>query len=1401
MRPLFHAWFMPGSGLERAAAGPACAPAVSRLYASARTMPGNGALPCPPMPTMTPRLPATLIAGDGIGPEIVDATLAALDALQAPFDWDHQAAGPGRHQSRRRPAASRHTGQHPAHPAGAEGAAGNTLGRRLPVIERAPARSLPAVRQPAPGAHHRARWPLRQDRPRRGAREPRRPVHRPRTLRADRRGPARRGHGHRHQHPRGQPPAAGIRLPARGGHRPQEGEHRAQGQHHEGAHGHLPGDRPGAVRTQVQGPVRTRHRDHRCLRDEAGAEPLAIRHAGDDQPLRRHPVRPGGRPGGRPGHGPRCQHRRRRRDLRGRARLGTRHRRQGHRQPHRAAAGRRHDAGPRTPDRPGHAPAPGAARHAERRPGAHRRPGRQRQHRSLHPGPGQPHPQRLKRPALQFHTTNEEQRHETTRRRRPGRSPFRHRHLRRQPGRHRTGRTGRHRDEGSRGALGRGPQGHPVRDRGQHHPHREALRLRRPRGVDPGRPVARQRGHGREPAVCLGPAGHRHERSEHPAGRRRLRRGRRRGSDEPRRLPVAGDAQRRTHGRHHPHRHHGRDADRPLRRGPHGHHRREPGREVGHHARGTGRARRRIAPPRSSGHRRGPLQVADRSHRQADAQGRSHLRHRRAREGVDDDGDIGEDEAGVQEGRLGDRRQCLGHQRRRRLLRDGRRRRGRCRRPQADGAAGGLCRGRRAQRRDGRRPDPGDQGSAEEGRHDAGPDGRDREQRSLRRAGHHRGARTGVRHEEGQPERRRHRARPPHRLLGRLPGHQGHLRTAPQRRPLRAGDDVHRRRPGHRRGVREALSAKAPTLPKPAQHVKPFVQQDEGGKALRFSIRDVQSRMRLADPDALDLEYSRTMMAFLLFQAGTALHRDGGPGRRVFGEVLPPPPARQPHRGGRDQPACAGPARRVPGAARRRPLQRRARRRCLARARTRRRLRCAAGRRLRLRRPAAGPELAGLLRRLRRPAGRGRHPRRQPVQPGTGTRGLRRPHPPQLCRRGAARGQCRWCQQRRLRLQGPAAGPCAGTHSTLAQGPGPSGRHAADAQLQPRARGAVGARTLRRRPATAPTPTSRGTQAWAEPIVAKVAALTAHHASAPAQSPSNNARGRPLRTSMQSSRPSVAKDRGIGGEADEFSLPPRPPGQRCQQRLATHRPGHEPPATGPRRDRPAPAAGRAAMPARRGPAPARRRPRRPHPSPSECSRTAGAGRTSRRLPRPGPRPANTRARRPGLAGAATTALPAPAPAAARARATRPGCAVRTAASRRAARTSGSRRAGRSTTRSSGGPRLRRASQRRDVGGHAGAQGRVGQAALRRAHVLAQVRHLAGGRDGTGHGRMRDHELQGHLGPAVAVDLGRPPRQAVALQRVEQRALAEGSVDDDGNATFLRQRQQPLFGFAVQQGSG
>jgi isocitrate dehydrogenase (NAD+) len=38
-------------------------------------------------------IPATLIPGDGIGPEIIDATVAVLDALGAPFEWDTRVAG------------------------------------------------------------------------------------------------------------------------------------------------------------------------------------------------------------------------------------------------------------------------------------------------------------------------------------------------------------------------------------------------------------------------------------------------------------------------------------------------------------------------------------------------------------------------------------------------------------------------------------------------------------------------------------------------------------------------------------------------------------------------------------------------------------------------------------------------------------------------------------------------------------------------------------------------------------------------------------------------------------------------------------------------------------------------------------------------------------------------------------------------------------------------------------------------------------------------------------------------------------------------------------------------------------------------------------------------------------
>jgi spermidine synthase len=56
-----------------------------------------------------------------------------------------------------------------------------------------------------------------------------------------------------------------------------------------------------------------------------------------------------------------------------------------------------------------------------------------------------------------------------------------------------------------------------------------------------------------------------------------------------------------------------------------------------------------------------------------------------------------------------------------------------------------------------------------------------------------------------------------------------------------------------------------PETLEPSQHVKPFVHESHATKALHFSISEIQSRMDVRDPYALDLEYTRTMMGFLLF--------------------------------------------------------------------------------------------------------------------------------------------------------------------------------------------------------------------------------------------------------------------------------------------------------------------------------------------------------------------------------------------------------------------------------------------------------------------------------------------------------------------------------------------------------
>ena len=54
------------------------------------------------------------------------------------------------------------------------------------------------------------------------------------------------------------------------------------------------------------------------------------------------------------------------------------------------------------------------------------------------------------------------------------------------------------------------------------------------------------------------------------------------------------------------------------------------------------------------------------------------------------------------------------------------------------------------------------------------------------------------------------------------------------------------------------------------QHIRPFVFDDGAARSLHFSQRELQSRMRMHKPWRLDVDYTRTMMGFLLLQPAPA---------------------------------------------------------------------------------------------------------------------------------------------------------------------------------------------------------------------------------------------------------------------------------------------------------------------------------------------------------------------------------------------------------------------------------------------------------------------------------------------------------------------------------------------------
>jgi spermidine synthase len=53
-------------------------------------------------------------------------------------------------------------------------------------------------------------------------------------------------------------------------------------------------------------------------------------------------------------------------------------------------------------------------------------------------------------------------------------------------------------------------------------------------------------------------------------------------------------------------------------------------------------------------------------------------------------------------------------------------------------------------------------------------------------------------------------------------------------------------------------------LPAP-EHPKPYVREELDSKSMHFGVTEIQSRMQIRAPDALQLEYTRMMMGFLLW--------------------------------------------------------------------------------------------------------------------------------------------------------------------------------------------------------------------------------------------------------------------------------------------------------------------------------------------------------------------------------------------------------------------------------------------------------------------------------------------------------------------------------------------------------
>ena len=255
-------------------------------------------------------IPATLIPGDGIGPEIVEATLAILDALGAPFDWETHQAG----------MAGVDACGDPLPPATLDSIRRTGLALKGPLTTPVGGgfrssnvrlrEEFQLFAQRPPGADADPGRPLRRHRSRAGARKPRRPVRRASSTTsrsATTRTRWRSAPASTRAQARDASRSSRSTMPLKNGRKKVTIVHKANimkaltGVFLETAQ---------RSRKALRGPSRDRRPDRGRVRDAARAQPVAVRRHPLHQPLRRHPLRPDRRAGRRAGHGAGREHRR-----------------------------------------------------------------------------------------------------------------------------------------------------------------------------------------------------------------------------------------------------------------------------------------------------------------------------------------------------------------------------------------------------------------------------------------------------------------------------------------------------------------------------------------------------------------------------------------------------------------------------------------------------------------------------------------------------------------------------------------------------------------------------------------------------------------------------------------------------------------------------------------------------------------------------------------------------------------------------------------------------------------------------------------------------------------------------------------------------------------------------------